>query len=61
MILQNLKIDTDLSYTPKQNIIIDHTNDYLNYMNGYVVSYNSTTGDLVVEILNTNGSGTFSD
>ena len=58
---KNLTIDIGLSYTPNQNVIIDHTGDYSNYMNGHVVSYDKITGILIVEILSVNGSGTFSE
>ena len=56
---KNLTIESGLSYSPNQNIIIDCADDNLNYMNGHVVSYDSNTGELVADISSVDGSGTF--
>lgn len=50
-------IGTGLSYTPTQNITISF--DASNHMHGEVLTYNSGTGVLTVEINHHTGSGTY--
>ena len=50
-------IGTGLSYTPTQNITISY--DASNHMHGEVLTYNSGTGVLTVDINNHTGSGTY--
>ena len=50
-------IGTGLSYTPTQNITISY--DASNHMHGEVLTYNSGTGVLTVDIKNHTGSGTY--
>jgi len=50
-------IGTGLSYTPTQNITISY--DASNHMHGEVLTYNSGTGVLTVDIKNHIGSGTY--
>jgi hypothetical protein len=50
-------IGTGLSYTPTQNITISY--DAGNHMHGEVLTYNSGTGVLTVDIKNHTGSGTY--
>jgi hypothetical protein len=58
---KSLTIGTGLAYTPNQDVTISLTSDpTLHHMHGPVVSYNSGTGALVVDVSNHTGSGTFS-
>jgi hypothetical protein len=50
-------IGTGLSYTPTQNITISY--DASNHMHGEVLTYNSGTGVLTVDINNHTGAGTY--
>ena len=50
-------IGTGLSYTPTQNITISY--NAANHMHGEVLTYNSGTGVLTVDIKNHTGSGTY--
>ena len=50
-------IGTGLSYTPTQNITISY--DAANHMHGEVLTYNSGTGVLTVDINHHTGSGTY--
>ncbi len=50
-------IGTGLSYTPTQNITISY--DATNHMHGEVLTYNSGTGVLTVDINNHTGTGTY--
>jgi hypothetical protein len=50
-------IGTGLSYSPTQNITISY--DASNHMNGEVLTYNSGTGVLTVDINHHTGSGTY--
>jgi len=50
-------IGTGLSYTPTQNLTISY--DAGNHMHGEVLTYNSGTGVLTVDIKNHTGSGTY--
>jgi hypothetical protein len=50
-------IGTGLSYTPTQNITISY--DASNHMHGEVLTYNSGTGVLTVDINHRTGSGTY--
>jgi hypothetical protein len=50
-------IGTGLSYTPTQNITISY--DASNHMHGEVLTYNSGTGVLTVDINHNTGSGTY--
>ena len=53
-----LTIGTGLSYSAGQDVIIAY--DSITFMTGEVQSYNSGTGALVVDVTDTNGSGTYS-
>ncbi len=55
---QTLTIETELAYTPGQNVIIANT--FSQQMTGVVVSYNPISGILQADITETIGSGTFS-
>ncbi len=50
-------IEDSLAYVPTQPIIISH--DAGTSMNGTVTSYNSTTGQIILNITSVTGSGTF--
>jgi len=50
-------IGTGLSYTPTQDITISY--DASNHMHGEVLTYNSGTGVLTVDVKNHTGSGTY--
>jgi hypothetical protein len=50
-------IGTGLSYTPTQNITISY--DAANHMHGEVLTYNSGTGVLTVDVNHHTGSGTY--
>lgn len=54
----SLTIGTGLSYSVGQDVIIAY--DSITFMTGEVQSYNSGTGALVVDVTDTNGSGTYS-
>ena len=54
---KTLTIGTGLSYTPTQNITISY--DASNHMHGEVLTYNSGTGVLTVDVNNHTGSGTY--
>ena len=54
---KTLTVGTGLSYTPTQNITISY--DASNHMHGEVLTYNSGTGVLTVDINNHTGSGTY--
>ena len=49
--------DLNVDYTPAQSVVIAH--DENNHMHGSVVSYNPTTGALVVNLTHKTGSGTY--
>jgi hypothetical protein len=53
-----LTVGTNLFYGNSENVII--SNDSINFMTGEVQSYDSLTGELVVDVTGTNGSGTYS-
>ena len=55
----SLIIGAGLSYSVGQDVIIANTS--IDFMTGTVQSYNSVTGDLVVDVTGKNGSGTYSD
>jgi hypothetical protein len=54
---KTLTIGTGLSYTPTQNLTISY--DASNHMHGEVLTYNSGTGVLTVDINHHTGSGTY--
>jgi len=54
---KTLTIGTGLSYTPTQSITISY--DAANHMHGEVLTYNSGTGVLTVDINHHTGSGTY--
>jgi hypothetical protein len=54
---KTLTIGTGLSYTPTQNITISY--DASNHMHGEVLTYNSGTGVLTVDVNHHTGSGTY--
>jgi hypothetical protein len=51
-------IEVGLFFYPLQDVIVYHDN--LNHMHGQITSYNSTTGEIVIDITNKTGSGTYS-
>ena len=55
---KTLTVDTNLSYTPSQSVIIAH--NATNEMTGTVTTYNAGTGDMVANITSILGSGTYS-
>lgn len=57
--VKNLVVDLNLAYSTGQKIVIALDGDEDNRMEGYVRSYNPTTGQLVVDIDNIVGSGTY--
>ena len=56
---KTLVVEPDLAWTAGQPVIISNQN--AGDMTGFVLSYNESTGEMVVDIDTTNGSGTFSD
>ena len=54
---KTLTVGTGLSYTPTQNLTISY--DASNHMHGEVLTYNSGTGVLTVDINNHTGTGTY--
>ena len=54
----SLTIGLGLSYSVDQDVIIAY--DSINFMTGTVQSYDSLTGALIVDVTDTNGSGTYS-
>lgn len=54
----SLTIGTSLSYSVGQDVIIAY--DSITFMTGEVQSYDSGTGTLIVDVTDTNGSGTYS-
>jgi hypothetical protein len=50
-------VDANLSYIPLQEVLIVY--DASNHMHGEVTSYNSTTGQLIVDVQHHTGGGTF--
>jgi hypothetical protein len=50
-------VDANLSYIPLQEVLIVY--DASNHMHGTVTSYNSTTGQLIVDVKHHTGGGTF--
>jgi hypothetical protein len=52
-------VETGLSYIATQDITIVY--DSLNHMHGTVTSYNAATGELVVEVSQHTGAGTYTD
>jgi hypothetical protein len=56
--LATFTVQTGLSYTPTQDVTVVY--DALNHMHGTVVTYDSGTGILVVNVSQHTGSGTYS-
>jgi hypothetical protein len=54
----SLTVGLGLSYSVGQDVIISY--DSINFMTGEVQSYDTLTGDMVVDVTGTNGSGTYS-
>lgn len=52
-----LEVESGLSYTPGQHVIISNSVD--KFMLGYVAAYNSGTGELSVDVYQTAGSGSY--
>ena len=50
-------IETDLSYTPNQTVILSPTIDPVDHFHGIIISYNSSTGLMVVECTETDFAG----
>lgn len=57
---QTLFIETGLSYTPEQYIVISQATNHENHMHASVDSYNSSTGQMIVTVTKFSGAGTFS-
>lgn len=55
---QSLTIQTGKSFVVGMAVVIAYTTSPGNYMHGYITSYNSGTGALVVTVTTTAGSGT---
>jgi hypothetical protein len=55
---KTLTVGTGLSYTPQQDIVIAY--DASNHMHAQVLTYNSGTGVMTVDVRSHSGSGTFS-
>jgi hypothetical protein len=55
---KTLTIGTGLSYTPQQDVVIAY--DAANHMHAQVLTYNSGTGVMTVDVRSHSGSGTFS-
>jgi len=55
---KTLTVGTGLSYTTQQDVVIAH--DAANHMHAVVLSYNSGTGVMEVDVRSHTGSGTFS-
>ena len=54
----NITIGLNLAYSIAQSVLV--ANSISNYFEGSVVSYNSATGAMVIDVTNIVGSGTFS-
>jgi hypothetical protein len=54
---KTLTVGTGLSYTPTQNVTISY--DASNHMHGEVLTYNSGTGVMTVDVNHHTGSGTY--
>jgi hypothetical protein len=54
---KTLTVGTGLSYTPTQNVTISY--DASNHMHGEVLTYNSGTGVMTVDVNHNTGSGTY--
>jgi hypothetical protein len=54
---KTLTVGTGLSYTPTQNVTISY--DAAHHMHGEVLTYNSGTGVMTVDVNNHTGSGTY--
>ena len=59
---QSLTVDSGLSYTPNQPVILSALGAGSNgsHMHATVTTYNKTTGDMVVDVVQHTGSGTYS-
>ena len=55
---KTLTVGTGLSYTPQQDVVIAY--DAANHMHAQVLTYNSGTGVMTVDVRSHSGSGTFS-
>ena len=55
----SLTVDTGLSYTPAQHVVIGR--DANKFMLGYVASYDAETGALSVDVYQTSGSGSYTE
>lgn len=55
---KTLTIGTGLSYTPQQDVVIAY--DAANHMHAQVLTYNSGTGVMTVDVRSHSGTGTFS-
>lgn len=55
----SLTVETGLSYTPAQHVVIGHNAN--KFMLGYVASYDAETGALSVDVYQTSGSGSYTE
>lgn len=53
-------VETGKGFVPGQFLVVANTPSPMNYLVGQVVSYDSMTGTLVINVTATNGTGTFS-
>lgn len=56
---KSLVVGTGLQWVPNQQVIITYTSGISNYMTGVIVSYDSVTGAMSTNILDSFGSGTY--
>jgi hypothetical protein len=52
-------VEEDLAYSTGQRVVIAYDADFNQRMEGYVVSYNPNTGQIIISVDDTNGSGTY--
>ena len=58
---KTLTIQTGKSFVVGMFVLIAKTSEPANYMSGQITSYNSSTGELIVVVYSSGGSGTHSD
>lgn len=57
--LKTFLVETGKGFVPGQFLVVANTPAPMNYLVGQVVSYDSMTGSLVINVDTTNGTGTF--
>jgi hypothetical protein len=58
---KNFFVETGLAYTTAQNVVVSENGVPGNSMEGKVITYDSLTGALSIDVTLINGSGTFND